>query len=214
MSREKTAKIIEILKKEYPDAQIALKFSTDFELLVATMLSAQCTDKRVNIVTGPLFKKYRSVSDWANAKVHMLENEIRSVGFFRNKAKNIIATARIIRDKFNGHIPDNMQELVGLPGIARKTANIILYNVFSKNEGIAVDTHVRRLALRIGLTQSNNPVRIEKNLMRLVLRRDWGRFNHFLVKHGRIICIARAPLCAECSVSKYCDYFKRKHRKY
>ncbi len=214
MSRERIAKIIKILKKEYPDARIALKFSTDFELIVATMLSAQCTDKRVNIVTRDLFKKYRSISDWANAKVHTLENDIRSVGFFRNKARNIIAVANIIKDKFKGHIPDNMQELVSLPGIARKTANIILYNAFSKNEGIAVDTHVRRLALRIGLTQSNNPVRIEKDLMSLVLRRDWGKFNDLLVKHGRIVCIARAPLCAECSVSKYCNYFKRKHRNY
>lgn len=209
MYRGKTRKIVEILKKEYPKAGIALRFSTDFELLVATMLSAQCTDKRVNIVTGELFNKYRSVADWANAKAHVLKSDIRSVGFFRNKSKNIIATANIIKDKFGGNIPDNMSDLVSLPGIARKTANIILYNSFSKNEGIAVDTHVRRLALRIGFTQSDNPLKIEKDLMKLVLHGDWGRINNLLIAHGREICISRKPRCEQCAIRKYCNYSQK-----
>ncbi len=208
MYRSKKAKLIKVLKKKYPEAKIALRFSNNFELLVATMLSAQCTDRRVNIVTDSLFQKYRFLSDWANAKVEILEQDIRSVGFFRNKAKNIIAVAIMLRDKFKGHIPENMADLVSLPGIARKSANVILYNAFSKNEGIAVDTHVRRLAQRLGLTQNNNPVKIEKDLMDLFVRRDWGAINHLLIAHGREICISRKPRCKECVINKYCEYWK------
>ena len=142
-----------------------------------------------------------------------MEDDIRPVGFFRNKSKNIIAAAAIIRDKFNGNIPDNMSDLISLPGIARKSANVVLYNAFAKNEGIAVDTHVRRLAQRIGLTQSNNPLRIEKDLMRLVQRRDWGEVNNLLVAHGRRICGARNPLCAKCTINEYCEYFNKSKRK-
>lgn len=204
--RSKTKKVFIILKKAYPNARIALNFSTNFELLVATMLSAQCTDKRVNLVTHSLFKRYRSITEWADAKIEVMQEDIHSVGFFRNKAKNIINAAIIIRDKFNGRVPESMADLISLPGIARKSANVILYNAFSKNEGIAVDTHVRRLALRLGFTQSNNPIVIEKDLMQLVLRKDWGQVNYLLVEHGRAVCRARSPLCVECGLTKYCYY--------
>ena len=210
MRRDKAVQMIKALKREYPNARISLKVLTTMDLLVSTILSAQCTDKRVNIVTRKLFKRYRTVADYANAQEKVLQELIRSVGFFRHKSKNIIQTAKIIKNKFKGKIPDNMKDLTSLPGIARKTANIIIYNAFLKNEGIAVDTHVRRIALRIGLTQSHHPMRIERDLMMLLPRRDWGQFNHLMVEHGRRVCIARVPLCAKCSLNKYCNHFQNK----
>ncbi|MFH2137585.1 MAG: endonuclease III [Candidatus Omnitrophota bacterium] len=206
--KSKCNDIVKALKKAYPQARIALKFSSPLELLVATVLSAQCTDKRVNIVTEIIFKKYQTVNDYAQANLKEFEKDIRSVGFFRNKAKHIIAAAQIIAVCYKGNIPDTMKELISLPGIARKTANIILFNVFGKQEGIAVDTHVRRLSLRLGLTPHSDPVKIEKDLMLLVRKADWGILNYLLIEHGRAVCIARNPRCSCCSLIKLCDYYR------
>lgn len=201
--------VIKLLRNEYPNAKIALDYTTPLELLVATVLSAQCTDKRVNLVSKNLFQKYKTVSDYAKANPKQFENEIRSTGFFRNKAKNIISTAKIIREKFNGQVPDSMEKLTSLPGIARKTANIILFNAFGKIEGIAVDTHVRRLSQRLGLSKNNDPVKIEKDLMEIVPRAQWGFFNYLLINHGRAICNAKKPLCQKCVINNYCDYYQK-----
>jgi len=205
--KQKTEEIIKILRKIYPKAKIALNFKTPIELLVATILSAQCTDKRVNIITNYLFKKYRTVLDYAQADLSQFENEIYSAGFFRNKAKNIIAAARMINQKFYGKIPGSMDELIQLPGVARKTANIILFNYFSKQSGIAVDTHVQRLSQRLGLTSWNNPEKIEIDLMSLVPKKGWGKFSYLLIEHGRKVCLARKPRCNLCVAKKYCDYY-------
>jgi len=207
--RGKTEEIIRILKKEYPRAGIALSFSNHMQLLAAVILSAQCTDKRVNIITRDLFKKYRKVTDFADADIRVFEQEIRSAGFFRHKAGNIIAAAGMIRKDFRGRVPRTMEELLKLPGVARKTANIILYNAFAKNDGIAVDTHVRRLAIRMGLTKNNRPEAIENDLMKTVLRRDWGKLNDLMVEHGRRVCLARTPLCVKCAVQRQCHYFQK-----
>jgi len=204
--KQKTKEIIKILKKIYPKAKIALNFKTPVELLVATILSAQCTDKRVNIITNYLFKKYRTISDYAHADLSQFGNEIRSAGFFHNKAKNIIAAARLINQKFYGKVPGTMEELIQLPGVARKTANIILFNYFSKQSGIAVDTHVRRISQRLGLTRWNNPEKIEIDLMLLVPQKRWGKFSYLLIEHGRKVCRARKPRCNLCFINKYCDY--------
>jgi len=208
----KAKAILKILERKYPKARIALKFKTNMELLVATILSAQCTDKRVNIVTKRLFEKYKKVSDYARAIREDFENDIRTTGFFRNKAKNIIKTACIIEQRFKGRIPQDMEGLTRLPGIARKTANIILYNGFGKNEGIAVDTHVRRLSQRIGLSKENNPVKIEQGLMHIVPKHKWGYFSGLFIEHGRKICVARKPLCLKCSIKEFCEYFLSKQK--
>ncbi|MFH1995373.1 MAG: endonuclease III [Candidatus Omnitrophota bacterium] len=201
-------RIVRILKKEYPSVKTALEHRSALDLLVATILSAQCTDKRVNIVTKPLFQKYKKASDYAAADTKVFENEIRSTGFYRNKAKNIIAAARKIVKDFGGNVPDSMEELTSLPGVARKTANIVLYGVFGKQEGIAVDTHVKRLSGRLGLTKQTDPVKIEQDLMKLVDRNDWGPFNFLLVEHGRAVCDARKPNCPGCVLAKLCPSFK------
>ncbi|MBU1061213.1 MAG: endonuclease III, partial [Candidatus Omnitrophica bacterium] len=171
---------------------------------IATVLSAQCTDKRVNKITPGLFKKYKSVYDFSNAKQSILEKKIRSTGFYRNKAKNIIAASKRIVEDFKGKVPGTMQELVSLPGVARKTANIVLSSGFKKAEGIAVDTHVKRLSGRMGLSTEYNPGKIEKDLMRIVPKKAWLDFNYILVEHGRKTCKARGPLCRECLVSRLC----------
>ena len=195
--------IYNILKKHYRGV-IALKFQNPLELLVATILSAQCTDKRVNIVTETLFKKYSSAKDYAKANQTVFENDIHSTGFYRNKTKNIIATAKLIEEHHNGKVPNTMKYLLTLPGVARKTANIILWNAFGKNEGIPVDTHVIRLSNRLGLTKHKDPVKIEKDLMPLIPKKDWGAFNLRLVEHGREICQARKPKCHICPVAHIC----------
>jgi endonuclease III len=199
-----TAIILKKLKKEYPRASIALRFTTPWELLVATVLSAQCTDKRVNIVTETLFKKYLGLADYANARLSVFENDIRSTGFYRNKAKNIIGAAGIIQKKYGGKVPKSMSELLTLPGVARKTANIVLSEGFSLVEGIAVDTHVKRLSLRLGLSKRKNPQQIEKDLMKSFKRRSWPLINRLFIAHGRKVCTARAPRCRECLISVYC----------
>lgn len=196
--------ILRILKRRYPHVQTALRYSNPFELLVATILSAQCTDARVNIVTASLFKKYKKISDYAFANRQKFEQDIRSTGFYRNKAKSIIAAAgRIIKD-FKGNVPDTMEELITLPGVARKTANIVLFGAFGKNEGIAVDTHVYRLSRRLGLSASVKPEKMEQDLMKLFNRPQWGGINYLLVEHGRKVCVARKPRCVECVLQKIC----------
>jgi len=208
--KEKTLKIIQILKKEYPRPKIALEFSNPLEILVATILSAQCTDKRVNIVTEPLFKKYKTVKDYAHADLKTFESQIRSTGFYKNKAKNIINAAKKIIGDFDGRVPSTMQELMTLPGVARKTANIVLYSGFGKIEGIAVDTHVRRLSQRLGLSKSDDPVKIEQDLMELVPKKDWGELSFLLIDHGRRVCDAKKPLCNQCVLEKICPYPSKK----
>jgi endonuclease-3 len=205
--KEKALKIIQILKKEYPQSRIALEHSNPLEILVATILSAQCTDKRVNIVTKTLFKKYRNVQDYAKADLGAFENEIRSAGFYKNKAKNIINSAKKIIFDFNGKVPDTMERLITLPGVARKTANIVLYSGFGKIKGIAVDTHVRRLSQRLGFSKFDDPVKIEQDLMHLVPKKDWGIVSFLLIDHGRKICNAKRPLCRQCVLVKLCPYY-------
>ena len=197
-------KIIDVLQKEYPQAKIELNFSNPLEILVATILSAQCTDERVNKVTAELFKKYKTVDDYANADLKKFEQEIKSTGFYKMKAKNIINAAKIIKEKFNGKVPDTMQDLISLPGVARKTANVVLGNAYGKVEGIVVDTHVRRLSYRIGLTKNTDPNKIEQDLMKIVPKDKWFIFPYLLIDHGRKICSARKPLCDKCVINKYC----------
>jgi len=196
--------ILRRLKKEYPGARTALRFGTPFELLAATILSAQATDALVNKVTAELFRKYRSVKDYAEAPLETLQNDVRSINFYKTKAKNIQACARTIMEKFGGTVPKTMEELVTLPGVARKTANIILSNAFGINEGIAVDTHVKRLALRLGLTRHEDPVKIERDLMALTPQKEWGTLSHLLIFHGRNVCLARNPKHETCVLSDIC----------
>jgi len=204
---KKAEKVNAFLKEKYPKVECALNFSNPLELLVATILSAQCTDARVNKVTPALFKKYKTAADYAAADPETFMSEIRSTGFYRNKAKNILAAAKIINEKFNGKVPDNMNDLISLPGVARKTANILLGTAFGKNEGIAVDTHVKRLSKKIGLTNETDPVKIEKDLMRVIPKKDWTDFSHRLITHGRLVCNARKPDCENCGMKNFCDFY-------
>jgi len=204
MPLEKVNEIISILKKEYPDAKIALFHSNPFELLIATILSAQCTDARVNEVTKKLFGKYRTPQDYMRISQEELEKDIYSTGFYRNKAKNIKKLSEILVNEFDSKVPDNMDDLLILPGVARKTANVVLSVAFGKNEGIAVDTHVKRVSARLGLTGNKDPDKIEKDLMLQVEKSNWGIFTLLLIKHGRKICHARKPSCSECVLNKLC----------
>lgn len=204
MDKKNLDQIIKILKSKYPDPTTMLNYNTAFELLVATVLAAQCTDERINKITPILFKKYKDVYAMSKAKQSELEQIIHSAGFFRNKAKNIIALSKKLVENFNGEVPNTMQELVSLDGVARKTANIILSTVFKKAEGIAVDTHVKRLANRLGLSTSDDPNKIEQDLLKIVPRKDWIDFNYLFVNYGREVCNARAPKCSDCRISKFC----------
>ncbi len=203
-ARERVERLIEIWQKVYPDAHTELNFKNPLELLIATILSAQCTDKRVNMVTPALFKKYRTAKDYANASQAELENAIKSTGFFRNKAKSIRAATSRIAEKFGGKVPSTMEELRELPGVGRKTANVVLGNAFGKNEGIVVDTHVTRLSQRLGLTKHKDAEKIERDLMKLVPREHWTNWSHWLIWHGRRRCYARKPDCSNCEVFKLC----------
>lgn len=196
--------IIKILKKKYPHTRTALNHNSALEILIATILSAQCTDKRVNIVTGELFKHYKSASDYANTEKSRLEKMIKSTGFYRAKAKNIIECCKIIASKYNDIIPDTMEELVQLPGVGRKTANVVLGNYFGKAVGIVVDTHVKRLTSRLNLSEEDNPDKIEQDLMEVVPKNYWIDFGNLLIQHGRDTCISRKPKCGVCLISKYC----------
>lgn len=202
--KKTAATVFERLKQRYPSPQPALVHEGSWELLVATVLAAQCTDARVNTVTPEFFRRWPGPAELARADVAEIETVIHSTGFFRNKAKNLLAAARRVVDSYQGQEPRTMAELTTLPGVARKTANIVLSNAFGLHEGIAVDTHVTRLAFRLGLTESNNPVIIEKNLMPLFPRQGWGDINHYLVLLGREICQARTPRCAECPLADVC----------
>jgi endonuclease-3 len=197
-------KIIKLLEKEHPDAKIALHYTNPLELLIATILSAQCTDERVNIVTKKLFKKYRTAEDYANADVKELEEDIRSTGFYRNKTRNIKKCCQMLVERFNSQVPQAMEEMLKLPGVARKTANVVLSNAFGVIEGIAVDTHVRRLAIRLGLTEQEDPDKIEANLMEIVPKNYWMKITDLLIFHGRRVCIAKKPKCAACVLNKIC----------
>lgn len=197
-------KIIATLKKKYPDAHIILKFKNTWELLIAVVLSAQCTDKKVNEVTAHLFKKYKTLDDYVNADQKEFERMIHATGFYRAKAKNILASAKIVKEKFHGKVPRTMEEILTLRGVARKSANVILGNAYGVVEGIAVDTHVRRLSQRLGLTRRHDPVKIEKDLMELIPKKDWFTTTYLLIDHGRAICTARDPRCDLCPLAKIC----------
>lgn len=202
--RERVERLIAILEKEYPNAKIALNYSNPLELLVATMLSAQCTDERVNKVTKDLFKRYRTAEDYANADLSELEEAIRPTGFYRAKARNLKRAATILVERFGSEVPREMDALLELPGVARKTANIVLANAYGIIEGIAVDTHVRRLSRRLGLTDEEDQDAIERDLMEAVPREYWNRITYLLMEHGRRVCKARRPACGACALSKIC----------
>jgi len=212
-AKERIGEIITVLRKAYPRSRTALHFETPFQIMVATILAAQCTDEKVNQITPALFQKYRTPADFASADQGELEKEVRPTGFFRNKARSIIGASKKIVEDFGGEVPDNMEDLVTLPGVARKTANIVLSSGFKKAEGIAVDTHVRRLSERLGLSKQKDPEKIERDLMALVPRKDWLDFNYMLVNHGRKICQARKPLCPQCELKRLCpsaqDFYSR-----
>jgi len=201
---ERVKQILTILKRAYPDAKCSLNYRNPLELLVATILSAQCTDTRVNIVTKALFAKYKSAADFADSWQEELERDIQSTGFYRNKAKSIRAMARSLIDKHGGKVPDTMEELVDLAGVGRKTANVVLGNAFGKDEGVVVDTHVARLSHRLGLTKHTDPIKIERDLMELVPKSDWTIWPHLLIHHGRAICVARKPKCNQCLLNELC----------
>ncbi len=200
----RAAAVIRRLKRAFPTAGIVLNYSNNFELLVAVILSAQCTDKKVNEVTAALFQKYRTLEDYASAKPTALARDIKPTGFYRAKAKHIIAAARIIRDQFGARVPRTMADLLELPGVARKTANVVLGNAYGVVEGIAVDTHVRRLSQRLGLTRFDDPNKIEQDLMRLLPKREWFRTTYLFIEHGRATCQAKKPACFRCALNDIC----------
>jgi len=208
---ERVRKILPILKKTYPDATIALHFANPLELLIATILSAQCTDVRVNLVTKDLFKKYRSAADWAAADLKQIEEDIRTCGFYHHKAVNLKGACRKIVDDFGGKVPATMEELLTLPGVGRKTANVVLGNAFGV-PAIACDTHVIRLSRRLQLSENGDPVKLEFDLVDIVLKKDWTIFSHLLIFHGRRICLARKPNCPECPIAAYCPAAHRPDR--
>jgi endonuclease-3 len=196
--------ILARLKKEYPDAHCELDFETPLQLLIATILSAQCTDKRVNMVTPELFRTFADAGALAAADAQLLEDLIKSTGFFRNKTKSLLGMSAAVAGRHGGKVPSTMEELVALPGVGRKTANVVLGNAFGLNEGVVVDTHVGRLSVRLGLTNETDPVKVEQALMPLIPREDWALISHLLIFHGRRVCIARAPKCASCVLNDVC----------
>ena len=200
---ERVKKITPVLRKLYPGATVALTFKTPLQLLIATILSAQCTDVRVNIVTKELFKKYKTISDWAGADIKQLESDIKTTGFFRNKALNIKNASIKIIEQFNSQVPNTMDALTQLPGVGRKTANVVLGNVFGI-PAIACDTHVIRLSRRLALSENADPVKLEFDLAEIIPKKNWTKFGHMLILHGRNVCKARRPDCQNCPISKYC----------
>jgi endonuclease-3 len=208
ISKKRINSIIDQLEKMYPDAECSLEYKDPLQLMIATQLAAQCTDARVNIVTKDLFKKYRTVYDFANADLEELEQDIKSTGFYHNKAKNIIAACKMIISDFDRNVPSDMDSLLKLPGVGRKTANLLLNDCFGI-PGVVVDTHAKRLSKRIGLTKNDDPEKIEYDLMKVIPKDKWGQFCHQLVYHGRAICNARKPLCDKCDIREYCDYGKK-----
>lgn len=202
--QQRAKKVIELLEKQFPDAKTALNYTNPLEMLVATILSAQTTDQRVNIVTQTLFKKYRKAEDYANADLKELEQNVHSTGFYHNKARNLKKCCQLLVERFNSKVPSTMEELLELPGVARKTANIVLYNAYGKIAGIAVDTHVRRLSQRLGLTQQKDPEKIEQDLMQITPKEKWMELTDLLIFHGRQVCIAKKPKCEICVLNKIC----------
>lgn len=202
--KTRTRDVIRRLKRAYPDAKCSLNHSNPFELLVATILSAQCTDERVNIVTADLFRKYKKPEDYLKVSPRELEKDIQSTGFFRNKTKSIQGTSKMLTEQYGGSVPHTMEELLELPGVARKTANVVLGNAFEIKSGVVVDTHVTRLSHRLNFTQQKTAEKIEQDLVQIVPKRDWVIFSHLLIAHGRKICKARNPLCDQCPVEKQC----------
>jgi len=200
---ERVKKIWPILKKTYPDAKTALNYRNPLQLLISTILSAQCTDVQVNMVTYDLFKKYKSAKDWAKADIKQIESDIKTTGFYHNKAVSIKGACTAIAEKFDGMVPDSMDELVELPGVGRKTANVVLGNAFGK-PAIACDTHVIRLSRRLGLSENNDPLKLEFDLAEIVPKANWTMFSHVLILHGRKYCRARKPDCENCPISEYC----------
>lgn len=201
---QRIGEILKLLKKEYPDARCSLNYTTPFELLIATILSAQCTDARVNLVTKDLFQKYKKPEDYLRVPEEELQNDIRTTGFFRNKTKSIRGASRMLIEEFKGIVPSTMDQLLSLPGVARKTANVVLGNAFEITSGVVVDTHVSRVSQRLGLTKLANPEKIEQDLMNLLPRKEWISFSHRLILHGRHICKAPAPDCESCVLSHLC----------
>lgn len=200
--------IIEILRKTYPDAKCSLDFSTPFELLVAVILSAQCTDERVNKTTPLIFQKYSTAKDFADIDLHVLEDLIRPCGFYKNKAKNIKATAKIILEKYNGEVPQTMDELIALPGVGRKTANVVMLEAFNNPQGIAVDTHCKRISNKMGFSDKSEPEKIEQDLLKVIPKKYYKDVNHLFMWHGRNTCTARNPNCSNCPVNQFCKMYK------
>lgn len=208
LSKRETVEVMEKLAERYPDARCALNFTTPFELLIATMLSAQCTDVRVNLVTSRMFTKYRGPEDFAVASPEEVQEDIREVGLFRNKAQNIVAASRMLLEQYGGEVPRNRDRLMELPGVGRKTANVVLSNAFAV-PALAVDTHVLRVSNRIGLADSDNPNETERQICRRVPKDMWSQAHHWLIHHGRQICVARKPKCPLCPVQEHCQYVRR-----
>ncbi|MBI3590347.1 MAG: endonuclease III [Candidatus Melainabacteria bacterium] len=204
MKKSNIRKILSLLKEQYPKVKCALSYKNPLELLIATILSAQCTDKRVNIVTEKLFKKYKNIKDYACANLQEFEKDIYSTGFYRNKAKNIISTCQIIDKKYKGKVPKDFNKLLELPGVARKTANCVMGNAFNIPSGVVVDTHVSRITQRLGLTKNSDPNKIEQDLIKIIPKDEWIMFSHRLIWHGRKICDARRPKCEICNLNKLC----------
>jgi len=198
------SKILQRFRRHYKSPKTALRYRSNFQLLVSTILSAQCTDKRVNAVTKELFKKYKTPKDFSKLNIRTLEKEIYSTGFYKNKAKNIKATSKLLIEKFHSRVPSNMKDLLTLPGVARKTANVVLSSAFGKNEGIVVDTHVKRVSYRLGLTKNKDPKKIEQDLMKIVSKRSWRNISFYLINHGRTLCMARNKKCKQCFLNDLC----------
>ena len=212
MNKQEATKIVEILKRRYPDATCSLDFTTPFQAVVAVILSAQCTDERVNKTTPDIFNKYKSVEDFANIDLQTLENLIHPCGFYKNKAKNIKLCANQILNNFNGKVPNNMKDLLSLAGVGRKTANVVMLEVFGIAEGIAVDTHAKRISNLTGLSNKKEPEKIEQDLLKLFSKNDLKDINHLFVWHGRNTCLARRPKCDDCPINRYCEYYSKNNQ--
>lgn len=210
-SKKDAVKIIEILKETYPDAKCSLDFTSPFEMMVSVMLSAQCTDERVNKTTPDLFKKYNTPEKMSKIKLEELEKIIHPCGFYKNKAKNIIAASKMLIEEYNSVVPNSIEELIKLPGVGRKSANVIMLEAFNSPAGIAVDTHAKRISTKLGFTKEKEPEKIEQDLLKLFEKKYWYDVNHLLVWHGRGFCDARKPKCEECTVNEYCEFYKNRN---
>ena len=208
MKKQDCIEIIEQLKKEYPDAKCSLDFTTPFELLVAVMLSAQCTDERVNKTTPEIFKNYNTPEDFVSIDINLLEDLVHPCGFYKNKSKNIKAMSKILVEKYNSKVPQTMEELIELPGVGRKSANVVMLEAFNNPQGVAVDTHCKRISNRIGFSKETDPEKIEKDILKLFPKEYYKDLNHILMYHGRALCDARSPKCDKCPINNLCKYYK------